>query len=140
MAGNSSVSSDRQGCKKTMDEGTVANQLGSWPYGRAGWCPGQQTDLWMHDITRWVNPTGANDLLYQGLWNGQQYTETSSNPNIRANIMIVYYQNISNIIPSIDSSATPAGSNCSGQPADKPTTSIPLELMARDERMEKVED
>ena len=132
LAGNSSVSSDRQGCKKTMDEGTVANQLGSWPYGRAGWCPGQQTDLWMHDITRWVNPTGANDLLYQGLWDGQQYTETSSNPNIRANIMIVYYENISNAAPAID---TDARHSCYGPQPQETGTSPVQPRLARDERI-----
>jgi len=95
-AGNGSVGSDRQGCQKTTDEGTVANQKGSWPYGRAGWCPGLDVQPWLHDITNWVNWAGQNEILYQGLWNGGQYTQTSNNPNIRALIWVVYYENSSN--------------------------------------------
>ena len=33
MTQNSSSNTDQQG-QKTTDQGTVANQLGSWPYGR----------------------------------------------------------------------------------------------------------
>ncbi len=141
LAGNSSVVTDRQGCRKTMDEGTVANQYGSWPYGRAGWCPGQQTDLWLHDITGWITINGTNDLLYQGLWNGQHYTETSSNPNIRANIMIVYYENISNAAPTSSHPDPTSGQVCQpSNTAHQPSVSEGSEMWARDERRASVEE
>ena len=93
MAGNSTVNSDNEGCRKTTGEGTVANQLGSWPYGRAGWCAGQDVKLWTHDITDWINPAGTNQLLYQGLFDGAQYQETSTNPYIVGRVWIVYEHN-----------------------------------------------
>ncbi|MBA45509.1 MAG: hypothetical protein CMB31_02845 [Euryarchaeota archaeon] len=96
MAGNSSVNSDREGCTKTTGEGTVANQFGSWPYGRAGWCAGQDVKLWIFDITHWINPTGTNELLYQGLFDGAQYQETSTNPYIVGTVWIVYEHNVTN--------------------------------------------
>lgn len=96
-AGNSSVGSDRQGCQKSVGDGTVANQKGSWPYGRAGWCPGLDVAPWLHDITAWVNWAGQNEILYQGLWNGQQYSETSNNPNIRTLVWVIYYENTSTV-------------------------------------------
>ena len=93
MAGNSTVNSDNEGCRKTTGEGTVANQLGSWPYGRAGWCAGQDVKLWTYDITDWINPAGTNQLLYQGLFDGAQYQETSTNPYIVGRVWIVYEHN-----------------------------------------------
>ena len=96
MAGNSTVNSDQQGCAKTTGEGTVANQFGSWPYGRAGWCAGQDVKLWIHDISHWVNPSGTNELIYQGLFDGVQYQETSTNPYIVGRVWIVYEHNTTN--------------------------------------------
>ncbi len=93
MTQNSSSNTDQEGCQKTTDQGTVANQLGSWPYGRAGWCAGLDVKLWIHDITHWINPTGTNELLYQGLFNGAQYQETSNNPYIVGTVWIVYEHN-----------------------------------------------
>ena len=93
---NSSAISDQEGCQKTTGEGTVANQLGSWPYGRAGWCAGLDVKLWIHDISHWINPSGTNELLYQGLFNGAQYQETSNNPYIVGTVWIVYEHNTTN--------------------------------------------
>ena len=33
--------------------GVVPNQYGTWPFGRAGWCPGQHVDWWEVDVTQW---------------------------------------------------------------------------------------
>ncbi|DAC23609.1 MAG TPA: hypothetical protein HA345_03535, partial [Candidatus Thalassarchaeaceae archaeon] len=113
MAGNSSVNSDQQGCRKTTGEGTVANQFGSWPYGRAGWCAGLDVKLWSHDITHWINPTGTNELFYQGLFDGAQYQETSTNPYIVGTVWIVYEHNTTNqnsgAFNSVDSSVENRG-------------------------------
>ena len=93
MVQNSSSNGDQEGCMKTTNEGTVANQLGSWPYGRAGWCAGQDVKLWTFEITDWINPSGTNELFYQGLFDGNQYQETSTNPYIVGTVWIVYEHN-----------------------------------------------
>ena len=108
MAGNSTVGSDNEGCAKEMHNGAQANQLGSWPYGRAGWCAGQDVKPWIYDITDWIDSSGIqNSLRYQGLYNGQNYVpqneQSGANQNIHANIWIVYYTNISSSIgPQMD--------------------------------------
>ena len=113
MAGNSSVSSDREGCAKEMGDGANANQLGSWPFGRAGWCAGQDVKPWIYDITDWIDWTsGQNSLRYQGLYNGQNYVpqneQSGANQNIHANIWVVYYTNISTQgSPQIESTPAP---------------------------------
>ena len=63
---------DNQGCEKEVDRGVVANQFGSWPYGRAGWCAGQDVKQWTYDITDWVDNSSENNLRYRGLYNGQE--------------------------------------------------------------------
>ena len=95
-AGNSSLNSDREGCKDDVSKGVTANQFGSWPYARAGWCPGLDVKPWVFDITAWIDWNGTNNMSYQGLYDGQPYTQTSTNPNIVAKIWIVYHANVSN--------------------------------------------
>ena len=67
----------KYGCENEVSNGVVANQYGSWPYGRAGWCAGQDVKQWSHDITSWVDMNGqVNELTYRGLFNGQEYNPT----------------------------------------------------------------
>ena len=85
---------DSQGCEKEVDDGVVANQFGSWPFGRAGWCAGQDVKQWVYDITDWVDNSSTNNLVYKGLYNGQEYVPQDTNGGgreIRANIWLVYY-------------------------------------------------
>lgn len=92
------IANSNDGCKQLVGEGVVANQYGSWPYGRAGWCPGQDVKQWRYDISSWADMTGSssNNLHYEGLFNGQEYTPSdgvgNGNRNIHAEIWIVYYQ------------------------------------------------
>ena len=92
------IANSNDGCKQLVGEGVVANQYGSWPYGRAGWCPGQDVKQWRYDISSWSDMTGStlNNLQYQGLFNGQEYSPSdgvgNGNRNIHAEIWIVYYQ------------------------------------------------
>ena len=58
---------DSQGCEKEVDDGVVANQFGSWPFGRAGWCAGQDVKQWVYDITDWVDNSSTNNLVYNGI-------------------------------------------------------------------------
>jgi hypothetical protein len=110
MAGNSTVNSDNEGCAKEMHNGAQANQLGTWPYGRAGWCAGQDVKPWIYDITHWIDLSGGQNMLqYQGLYDGQNYVpqneQSGANQNIHANIWIVYYTNMSsNIGAQMDNS------------------------------------
>ncbi|MCH2359335.1 MAG: hypothetical protein MK235_07485, partial [Candidatus Poseidoniales archaeon] len=63
------------------------------------------------------------------------------NPNIRANIMIVYYENISNAAPASSHPDSTSGQAC--QPSDtahQPSVSEGSEMWARDERRASVEE
>ena len=42
--------------------GVVPNQYGTWPYGRAGWCPGQQVEWWEVDVTKWFLDVTGRDF------------------------------------------------------------------------------
>lgn len=89
------VHNSANGCKEEIANGVVANQYGSWPYGRAGWCAGQDVKQWTYDITDWSNMSGGNNhLTYKGLYNGQEYTPSDNAGNgqrqIRAVIYVVY--------------------------------------------------
>ena len=134
MAGNSTVSSDSEGCAKEMDNGANANQLGSWPFGRAGWCAGQDVKPWVLDITDWIDwINGQNSLRYQGLYNGQNYVpqneQSGANQNIHANIWVVYYTNISaQTSPQIDSSPPPTPIE-----DDEDTTFTVVEILREEE-------
>ena len=51
---------DREGCENEVRNGVVANQFGSWPFGRAGWCAGQDVKQWTYNITDWVDNSANN--------------------------------------------------------------------------------
>ena len=88
---------NNEGCENEVRNGVVANQFGSWPFGRAGWCAGQDVKQWTYDITDWVdNSTDNNNhLIYRGYYNGQEYVPSdgvgNGQRNIRAVIWVVYY-------------------------------------------------
>ena len=64
------------GCKNRVADGVVANQGGTWVYGRAGWCPGLDVPPWSADITAEVFKGGWNWIRYRGLFDGKDYTST----------------------------------------------------------------
>ena len=82
------------GCEQEVPRGVVANQFGSWPFGRAGWCAGQDVKQWTYDITDWVTPGATETLSYRGLFNGAEYQPTGESAtggrNIHAEIWVVY--------------------------------------------------
>ena len=97
-AGNASRNSDSEGCMKQVIDGTVANQLGSWPFARAGWCPGMDVKQWRYDITSWVDWSGSsNNLLYRGLYNGVDYQPVNDDgggsQRIEVASWVIYYEN-----------------------------------------------
>ena len=92
------IVSSNTGCENEIDNGVVANQFGSWPFGRAGWCAGQDVKQWSYDISSWVDYNGQiNELTYRGLFNGQEYNPTGESSkggrNIVAEIWVVFYTN-----------------------------------------------
>jgi len=98
------------GCTTLLNRGVVANQFGSWPYGRGGWCPGQDVEQWTYDITSWVDMNGENNLTYRGLFNGQEYVpqnDQGGSRQIRAVIWIVFYSNTTLVSPSFDYTSPP---------------------------------
>ena len=48
----------------TIIEGVVPNQWGTWGYGRAGWCPGQDVHPVITDITEYVSIGDENVMDY----------------------------------------------------------------------------
>lgn len=61
------------GCALQVPDGAVPNQGGTWIYGRGGWCPGLDVKPWVIDITDEVKKGETNELVYRGLFNGQDY-------------------------------------------------------------------
>ena len=80
-----------RGCFDLVNEGVVPNQSGSWPFGRAGWCPGQDVKLINIDITDNVI-TGTNTFAYKGFLDGEIYKPVVTNPEgYRAEIPLTSY-------------------------------------------------
>ena len=61
---NSSPTSFSKQVWTACAENPVYPQGGTWIYDRAGWCPGQATDLWEEDITSLVTPGQTHTLDY----------------------------------------------------------------------------
>lgn len=94
-----------EGCENEVNNGVVANQFGSWPFGRAGWCAGQDVKQWRYDISDWLDLSQAGntaytyELDYRGLYNNQEYIPSDGIGNgqrqIRAVIYVVYFTSTS---------------------------------------------
>ena len=84
------------GCYDRVNEGVSANQYGTWVYGRAGWCPGQDVEYNRIDITGESN-NGENQLSYRALYQGEEYDPSVTDPDgylpeIKLRMWIVIYQ------------------------------------------------
>lgn len=55
-------------CVDHIEQGMVPNQGGTWWFGRGGWCPGQQVDPWIVDVTAEVTPGETATIEYEGLF------------------------------------------------------------------------
>lgn len=58
---------------EAMLDGAIPNQYGTWGYGRAGWCPGQDISPWVTDITNHVSIGDENVMEYSACrvsWDG----------------------------------------------------------------------
>ena len=52
------------GCVEQIEDGTVPNQFGTWPFGRGGWCPGLDVPPWRADLTEDLIE-GTNTITYE---------------------------------------------------------------------------
>lgn len=67
------------GCIDEIERGMVPNQAGTWWFGRGGWCPGQQVEPWVIDVTDLVTPGADATLSYQGLYAGKTPPDGAGN-------------------------------------------------------------
>lgn len=59
------ITNQTWGCMDRIEGGTVPNQYGTWWYGRNGWCPGQQVNMDVVDVTDEVLFGQANSFDYE---------------------------------------------------------------------------
>ena len=79
------------GCFEDVKNGVVPNQYGTWPYGRAGWCPGKDVKLIEIDITDAL-VSGENTFSYSGYLDGEVYVPVVTDENgYRAEIYLSSY-------------------------------------------------
>jgi Peptide-N-glycosidase F, C terminal len=81
---------DNHGCIGEIANGMVPNQGGTWWFGRGGWCPGQQVEPWVVDVTADVTPGQTATVSYQGLFNGNLPPDNAG--NIIMNSYLVVYE------------------------------------------------
>jgi len=87
------------GCVETVGSAelqTVPNQYGTWPFGRAGWCPGAAVVPYSADLTA-VAPAGtASTLTYTTTVDGTpfvpMFTTDGYRPEIALSVWLVYWQ------------------------------------------------
>ena len=80
-----------EGCFEEVKNGVVPNQYGSWPFGRAGWCPGQNVSLIKIDVTKAL-VSGENTFSYGGYLDGEIYVPVVTDENgYRAEIYLSSY-------------------------------------------------
>jgi len=77
-------------CVAHIEQGMVPNQGGTWWFGRGGWCPGQQVDPWVVDVTANVTPGEIATVSYQGLFKNAQ--PPAGEGNILMNSYLVVYK------------------------------------------------
>lgn len=71
------------GCQLAVGEGSgvTANQYGSWPFGRGGWCPGAAVEPWRAEVTAGVTPGGTVSVGYRVQVAGADYDPTWLDPS-----------------------------------------------------------
>ena len=68
------------GCFEEVKNGVVPNQYGSWPYGRAGWCPGKNVTLLEADVSEALT-SGENVFSYAAYLDGEVYVPVVTDEN-----------------------------------------------------------
>jgi hypothetical protein len=83
---------DQRGCQKTVGDGTIPNQYGTWIYGRGGWCPGSRVPRWTADLTSDAQMDGANTLNYKIQVDGADYNPAATDASIDHSVYLVFYK------------------------------------------------
>jgi hypothetical protein len=79
------------GCIDAIDQGMVPNQGGTWWFGRGGWCPGQQVDPDVFDVTDAATPGETITVSYRALLSGNPSIPDNSG-NIKLSSYLVVYE------------------------------------------------
>ena len=66
-------------CIDQIESGMVPNQGGTWWFGRGGWCPGQQVQPWVVDVTANVTPGQTATIEYEGLYKSLEPPDSAGN-------------------------------------------------------------
>lgn len=80
------------GCAMRVPEGAVPNEHGTWLYGRGGWCDGLQVNPWKVDLTKQVDMSFSNTVLYSGLFEDQDPNPTQQPGYIIMSSFLVFYK------------------------------------------------
>lgn len=84
-----------EGCLEAIDRGVVPNQFGTWPFGRAGWCPGQDVEPWVQDVSEAL-VSGENEIDYRALFLGNEYRPIlrgdGTAPELRLQSWLIRYE------------------------------------------------
>lgn len=75
-------------CVPHVSDGMTPNQAGTWWYGRGGWCPGQQVDPWVVDVTADVTPGQSATVSYRGLYAGSDPPDGSGNIDLVSYLVV----------------------------------------------------
>lgn len=99
MVANFSDAGTPWGCAGRVLDGVVPNEHGTWPYGRGGWCDGQQVDPWVADVdvTGDLAAPGSgrnNEVRYRGLHLGRDPAPTRNPGYIMMESSIVLYGDV----------------------------------------------
>lgn len=88
----------REGCYARVPDGVVPNQFGTWPFGRSGWCPGQDVKLETVALGDGLR-SGENVLDYRVLFKNENYSPNylvpeptdPYYPHLRTQVWLVTY-------------------------------------------------
>ena len=75
-------------CVDQIENGMTPNQYGTWWFGRGGWCPGQQVDPYVVDVTADAPPGQTVELTYRALFNGGEPPEGSGNIVLSSHLVV----------------------------------------------------
>ncbi len=65
--------------------------IGTWFFGRNGWCDGQQVSPWVADVTDALSPGSVAQIQYKGLYYGQNPPAAEQPGIIMMQSMLVLY-------------------------------------------------
>ncbi len=74
------LAATNDGCIQQIQDGVLPNQYGSWPFGRAGWCPGLNVTPWVKEVTDSL-VSGENSFAFEGYLDGEDYVPVVTAPD-----------------------------------------------------------